>query len=51
MNKKIQIKIVYNIEVVFLISTTETAYRNAGTIVNMGIFLKKIVIYILTNLD
>lgn len=41
MNKKIQIKIIYNIEVIFLIPTVETAHRNIETIFLLGYFSKK----------
>lgn len=41
MNRKIQIKFVYNIEVILLIPTTETAHRNTRTITVLGYFSKK----------
>lgn len=50
MNKKIQIKIVYIIEVIFLIPTTETAHRNIELIFLVG-FFKNNFIFIMTNQD
>lgn len=50
MNKKIQIKIIYNIEVIFLIPTVETAHRNRNHIF-IRIFSKKKITFIMTNQD